>query len=210
RILATRAGVPETLRLAPHVQLTSGATGGVFDLETRIDMEPVSNAPGTKPEERLRQELEKAGPQAALVVHTSRKNRDGVLLSLPAVVAISAAGDWDVSALENAAQQMLAPGLTAASIGVGWREVKEGGYFELDGLNPIQMAIRGKVVYFSNDAPLLVSVLSAKGQPLSQPAIYAAGFSHARERENFYQFTALVDQSARAADSQPQFFSQNA
>src|SRR5262249_11482541 len=157
-----------------------------------------------------RQELERAGPQAASVVHASRKNGDGVLLSLPAVVAISAASDWDVPALQNAAQEILAPGLTAANLGIRWREVKDGGYFELDGLNPVQVAVRGKIIYFSNDAPLLISVLSTKGQPLAQPAIYAAGFSHARERENFYRFSALIDQSARAANRQPQFFSQNA
>ena len=209
KILAPRSGVPETPRLAPQVQLTSGATGAAFDLETRIDIEPASNAGGT-PAEHLRQQLEKAGPQAAMVIHASRKNADGVLLSLPAVVAISAAGDWDASVLQEAAQEMMAAGLTAANLGSRWREVKDGGYFELDGLNPVQMAIRGKVIYFSNDAPLLISVLSAKGQPVSPPAIYASGFSHAHERENFYKVSALLDQSARAADNQPQFFSQNA
>jgi hypothetical protein len=210
KILDSRFGVSETPRLAPQVQLTGGAAGAGSDLETRIDVEPASHVAGTNPAEQLQQALAKAGPQAALVVHASRKNGDGVLLSLPAVVAISGAGDWDLPALQNAAQEILAPGLTAANLGLRWREVKDGGYFELDGLNPVQMAIRGKTIYFANDAPLLLSVLSAKGQALSQPAIYAAGFSHARERENFYRLSALLDQSARAADNQPQFFSQNA
>jgi len=73
----------------------------------------------------------------------------------------------------------------------------------------VQLAIRGNTAYFSNDVALLTSVLSTKGQPSAHPVIYAAGFSHSRERQNFYKLSALIDQSARAVDKQPQFFSQN-
>ncbi|HZD93612.1 MAG TPA: hypothetical protein VE133_05115, partial [Candidatus Sulfotelmatobacter sp.] len=40
-------------------------------------------------------------------------------------------------------------------------------------------------------------------------AVYAAGFNHSRERENFYKLTTTLDQSSRATDAEPQFFSQN-
>jgi hypothetical protein len=71
------------------------------------------------------------------------------------------------------------------------------------------MAVRGKIVYFSNDVGLLTSVLQSKGQPPASPSIYAAAFKHARERENFYKLSSLLDQAARASDAAPQFFSQN-
>jgi hypothetical protein len=133
-----------------------------------------------------------------------------VLLALPAVVGIAASNDWDVISAQNAVQEMIAPGLTAARLGLQWREVKDaGGYYELDGLFPLQMAVRGKVMYLANDAGLLSSVLQTRNQLLAQPASYAAGFNHARERQKFYEFTKLVDQPPAARSAEPQFFSQN-
>jgi hypothetical protein len=208
KILSPEAGPVSTQKLAPQVQLTSGAAGSASDLETRIDVEPARTG-GADPAEALLQELEKAKPEAVLTVQSTRKNNDGVLLNIPTVVAIASTNDWDVLALQRAAQQMIAPAMTASNLGLQWQEVKDsGGYYELDGLNPVQMAVREKTVYFANDAALLGTVLQTRSQPLSQPATYAAGFSHAREHENFYKLTALLDQSARSTESEPQFFSQ--
>jgi hypothetical protein len=58
------------------------------------------------------------GPQALLVVQTTRKNADSVLMSIPTVVAVAAASDWDVSSVQKAVQDMVAPGLTAARLGL--------------------------------------------------------------------------------------------
>jgi hypothetical protein len=210
KILAPRFGAARIERLAPQVQLTSGQTGAGTDLETRIDVEPASRVTSQNAAEALQRQLEKASPQALLVLQASHKNADGVLLSLPAVVGIVASNDWDVVSVQNAVQEMIAPALTAARLGLQWREVKDaGGYYELDGLLPLQMAVRGKVMYLANDAGLLASVLQTRNQPLSQPATYAAGFSHARERQKFYEFTSLVDQPSAARGAEPQFFSQN-
>jgi hypothetical protein len=209
KILTPRFGAVRTERLAPQVQLTGGQTGAGTDLETRIDMEPASRVNTLNAAEGLQLQLEKASPQALLAVQSTRKNADGILMSIPAVVAVAAANDWDVLSLQKAVQDMVAPGLTAARLGLQWREVKDaGGYYELDGLSDVQMAVRGKLLYLANDAELLKSVLRAKKQPLSQPVSYAAGFSHSRERENFYTFFSLVDQPS-AREVEPQFFSQN-
>jgi hypothetical protein len=209
KILSPQFSSAAAEQLAPQVKLTGGETGSGSDLETRIDLEPALRSAGPNPADALLAELEKAGPRALLVVQGARGNTDGVLLSFPAVVAIAAAGEWDAATLEKAAQEIMAPAMTASNLGLAWREVKEsGGYYELDGLNPAQLAIRGKIAYFSNDAALLSSVLQAKKQPRT-PVIYAAGFSHARERQNFYKFTSLLDQGARATEAGPQFFSQN-
>ena len=208
KVLASQSSAVVKNKVAPQVQLTSGQTGAASDLETRIDLQPASR-PDVDPSGALLHQLEQSRPQALLVVQMTRKNKDGVLLNIPSVVAIAAAGDLDVSGLQKAAQEMMAPQMTAANLGLGWREVKENGYYEFDGLNPIQMAVRAKTVYFANDAALLRSVLQAKNPPLTQPAIYAAGFSHSRERQNFYHFASLLDQNARANETEPQFFSQN-
>jgi hypothetical protein len=210
KILAPRFGAARTERLAPQVQLTSGQTGAGTDLETRIDVEPASRVTGQNAAEALQRQLEKVSPQALLVLQASHKNADGVLLSLPAVVGIAASNEWDIVSMQKAVQEMIAPGLTATRLGLQWREVKDsGGYHELDGLLPLQMAVRGKVMYLANDAGLLASVLQTRNPPLSQPATYAAGFSHARERQKFYEFTSLVDQSSATRGVEPQFFSQN-
>src|SRR4029077_14166196 len=209
KVLAPHFGAAGTERLAPQVRLTSGEAGTSSDLETRIDVEPASRAAGSSAAEALLQELDKAKPQALLAVQATRKNADGVLLSIPTVVAIAGASDWDMVGLQRAAQDLIAPGMTASRLGLQWSEVKDGGYYEFDGLNPVQMAVRGRVVYFSNDVGLLISVLQTKNQTPAQPPVYAAGFSHARERENFYKLSSLLDQGARATDAEPQFFSQN-
>ena len=209
KILSPRFGAARTEQQAPQVQLTGGQTGAVTDLETRIDVEPALPA-SANPAEGLRLQLERAGPQAMMVVQASSKNGDGVFLRIPAVVAVAAASDWDATSLQKAMQDMLAPGLTASRLGLGWREVKDaGGYYELDGLSPVQMAVRGKVLFVANDAALLSSVLLTRNQPLSQSVTYSAGFSHARERQNFYKFSSLVDQRSITRDAEPQFFSQN-
>ncbi|MGZ7104445.1 MAG: hypothetical protein ACXVKC_03350 [Candidatus Angelobacter sp.] len=209
KILAPRFGAVRMEQLAPQVQVTDGQTGAGTGLETRIDVEPASrnalNASGN-----LQLQLEKAGAQALMVVQRTNTNADGVLMRIPTVVAVAAATDWDGTSVQNAVQDMLAPGLTAARLGLQWRESKEaGGYYELDGLSPLQIAVRGKILYVANDAGLLTSVLQTKNQPLSQPSIYAGGFSHNRERENFYMFTRLVDQPWASKETEPQFFSRN-
>jgi hypothetical protein len=210
KILAPHFSVAGTESLAPQVRLTSGEAGASTDLETRIDVEPASRTAGPSAAEALLQELEKAKPQALLAVQATQKNTDGVLLSIPAVVAIAGATDWDIPALQKAAQDLIAPAMTASRMGLQWHEVKDsGGYYELDGLNPVQMAVRGKIVYFSNDVGLLSAVLQTRNQPLARPPVYAARFSHARERDNFYKLSSLLDQGARATDAEPQFFSQN-
>jgi hypothetical protein len=210
KILAPRLGGARPEQSAPNVQLTGGQTGSSTDLETRIDVEPESRATTTNTAEGLQIQMEKANPQALLLVQLTRKSSDGVLMNIPAVTAIAAATDWDIVSIQKAVQDRVAPGLTAARLGLRWQEVKDaGGYYELDGLMPVQITARGKVLYVANDADLLRSVLKAKAQMVSSPASYAAGFNHSRERQNFYKFSSLVDQQSVAQEAEPPFFSRN-
>src|SRR5207253_646442 len=138
-----------------------------------------------------------------------RKNTDGVLLGIPSVVVITGASDWDFASVQKATQDVIAPGMTAAQLGLQWREVKDGGYYEFDGLSPLQIAVRGKLLFVANDAALLAAVLQTKNPAPAQPVSYSAGFSHSRERQSFYEFTALVDKNTASDGSEPQFFSRN-
>jgi hypothetical protein len=210
KILSTRFGGARTDQLAPNIQLTGGQTGASTDLETRIDVEPGSRATTSNAAEGLQIQLEKTHPQALLLVHSTRKNSDGVLINISTLTAIAAATEWDILSIQKAVQERVAPGLTAARLGVQWREVKDtGGYYEIDGLMPLQIAVRGKVLYVANDADLLRSVLQAKAQTDSKPVSYSAGFNHSGERQNFYKFSSLVDQQSVAQEAEPQFFSRN-
>ena len=210
KILAPESSTVVERKFAPQVQLTGGAAGSASDLETRIDVEPASRNAGGDPAQALAQAVERAAPKAMMVVQSTAKNADSVLLRIPSVVAIAGANEWDVPTLQRSISQLIAPALTASDLGLQWREVKDaGGYYELDGLKPVQIAVRGKIAYFANDAALLGAALQAKAQPPSGPVTYAAAFSHAKERENFYKLTSLLDQNARSTEQEPQFFSQN-
>jgi hypothetical protein len=215
KILAPHFGAAATEKLAPQVQLTSGETGSGSDLETRIDVEQTPRVTNESATAGLQKQLESASPQALLVVQGARKNKDGVLLSIPTVMVIAANANWDVTAMQKAIQDVIAPGLTASRLGLQWREVKEGGgYFELEGLYQVQMAVRGKLLYIANNADALSAVLLTKpGVAPAQPVSYAAGFSHTRERQNFYAFSSLADRSSTTAGTsgvrEPQFFSEN-
>jgi hypothetical protein len=209
KILAPHFGAAAAERIAPQAKAGSGETGAASDLETRIDVEPASRVIGQNSTDGLQKQLETANPQALLVVQATRKNTDGVLLSIPSVVVIAGAADWDFPSVQKSVQDVVAPGMTAAQLGLQWREVKDGGYYEFDGLSPLQIAVRGKLLFVANDAVLLAAVLQTKNPPPAQPVSYSAAFSHSRERQGFYEFTSLVDKNAAGDGSEPQFFSRN-
>lgn len=210
KILAPHFGAAADEKLAPQVELTSGQSGSNSDLETRIDVEPASPALKENVMQALEKQFAAANPRAMLVVHSARKNSDGVLLNTASVLAIAATADWDLPGVQRGVQDVLAPGLTAARLGTEWREVKSaGGYYELDGLASVMLARRGKVLLFANDAALLSSVLQANNSARREAVSYAAAFNHARERENFYELTSLIDRGTAAPQQEPQFFSQN-
>lgn len=210
KLIAPHFGVAAAERLAPRVQLTGGESGSASDLETRIDLAPASRTSSENSLAGLQKQFDAASPQAMLVVQATRKGRDGVLLGTSSVVVIAATTDWDFPAVQRAVQDVLAPGLTASALGVRWHDVKEpGGYSELDGLLPLQIARRGKLIFFANDAAALSAILQAKSLAPVQPVSYAAGFNHDREREDFYDLTALVGRNIEASSEQPDFFSRN-
>ncbi|MGD0697661.1 MAG: hypothetical protein ABSB82_22810 [Terriglobia bacterium] len=214
KILAPHLGASPTEKLAPQVQLTSGETGTGSDLETRIDQAPsqsVVSAEGSSP---LKDLLKNHSTQAALRVQSTDREQDGVFVRIHSAVALVGSAAWDEASVRSALVDFVRPGLTASQLGVGWQQ--KSGYQELDGLWTLLAAVRGKYLLISDDPTLMSTMLAnvnRKGDV--KPAVFIAGFSHQRERDNFVRLTALIDRpstnpgGAPAMEREPQFFSEN-
>src|SRR5258708_19586854 len=112
---------------------------------------------------------------------------------MPTVMVLCASGNWGLAGVEKAMQDVIGPGRTASSLGLQWREIRDaGGYYDLDGLYPVQIAVRGKLLYVSNQAEMLSSVLQTKPAAFpAQQVSYAAPFNHTRERPTLHLLTTV-------------------
>lgn len=218
KILAPRLGLAPAEKVAPKVALIGGEVGGASDLETRIDEAPVARIASTSPTELLQQILERAKLQAALHIESTRRSADGVFVRVQSAVVLVGSSDWDGEAVLAAFQGAIKPGLTTAELGVSWRpgSTARDSYYELDGLTPLLMVTRGHYLIISDDAETMTAVLARwNSKPNMEPAVFLAGFNHARERENFAKLTATLDRanapaaSEQEASREPQFFSEN-
>lgn len=214
-IMASSSKSPVAQRQAPQVVLTGGEVGSATDLETRLDA-PLVRADGTDSGSASpRYLLENAGAFAFLEAQGTRQNSDGVLLTTPSLLVIAASQPWDTNAVQQAIRMQLAPSLSASDLGFQWKQVNEaGGWFELDGLHPLQMAVRDKLLYLSTQPEILKAALQSRTAPRQQPNVtYIAGFNHARERDNFYKLSKMIDSTHESTSTwgtpTPKFFSRN-
>jgi hypothetical protein len=210
KILAPHLGPAAAEKLAPQVQLTSGETGASTDLETRIDQPPM-NAPVVVESVAALKNLLASNPVSALLqVQSTEQDQDGVFVRIHSAVALLGQSEWNESAVRSSLADFVRPSFTTGDLGVEWQ--KRTGYMELDGLWTLTVSVRGKYLLISDRAELLAGLLANTNQktPL-QPAIYAAGFAHHRERDNFLRLTGLLDKRAGGAGtgSSPNFFSEN-
>jgi hypothetical protein len=214
KVLTPRLGPAPPQKVAPTVTLGEGTVGSASSLETRIDVAPSQESSQGRGDEALKAMLTTAHVRAVMQAHRSEVAPDGVFVRLHSVVALSAAEDWNETMVLKTIQQTIAPGMTAGSLGAGWRK-SESGFAELDGLTPVVIAVRGKTLVAGTDAAMVKAVLAKLAQKgKSEPATYVAGFWHDAERENFYKITSLLDRASRnnytgQSNSQPEFFSQN-
>jgi hypothetical protein len=216
KVLAPRLGPTPDSRFAPNAPSVGQPTGGKTNLDVRIDVPPSTSATPSSGDSALKELVKQANVRAALQLHGSQADADGIFVRLHSTIVLRAAADWDEASVQQAIQRMIAPGLTASTLGVQWKKAGVAqAYSELDGLARIALAVRGKYLLVSNDPATLAAVLTRFSQPVSaEAAIYYAGFDHARERQNFYRLTSVIDQPSRtgAANNEPrepQFFSQN-
>jgi|SRR5579859_242699 len=211
-------------KLAPAVAVTSEGPGSASELETRIDEAPSDSnsedTTGSNAPRALTEIVRRSGPLAMLSLQSTRKDSNGTLLNISTGFVLVASADWDAQAVRSALQTAIRPGVTAATLGVGWRQAgaRSNDYFELDGLIPLTMATRGRKLFIANDAQVMLAMLQSAPVQSPGPAIYAAGFRHDREQENFAHLAHVLDHSSaawgtgssrRAPEGEPGFFSGN-
>lgn len=202
-------------RQAPNVLLTSGEVGSESDLETRIDVPASKTKDSHVVPAALKKQFDQAGATAYLEVQGTQRNSDGALLTMPHLMVFAADRPWDASGVREAVQSALGGELSVSSLGLRWHDAGEAAkYFQLDGLHPLYLAVRDKLLYVSNQAELLTAALYAPGDASqASGSTYIAGFNHARERENFYEVAWIMDRGG-APDKPylgyaPAFFSRN-
>ena len=214
KILAPHLGPAAAEKLAPQVALSNGEIGSGSDLETRIDQvtvpQPVLSDGGAP----LKELLQKNRLRALLQVQATERDKEGVFVRLHSGIALLGESDWNETAVRSALIEFVRPGLTAGQLGVEWQQ--RPGSQQLNGLWELDTAVRGKYLFISDHSGLLNQLLGNMNQKAAlKPALFAAGFDHGRERENFGRLTGLLDRSGNEAGvSQgrghtPEFFAGN-
>jgi hypothetical protein len=218
KLLAPHLGSLPLSQSAPQVQLTSGEQGGGSDLETRID-QVSAERPAAQSASALQELLRKTLILASLQIQSTEvpstpRDNSGVFVRVHSAVVLVAASDWREADVQSALTDFVRPDLTAGQLGVGWQQ--KTGYAELDGLWPLSVSVRGKYLLISDQLALIQSMLSNfSRKPDHKPAQLLASFNHARERDDFLRFAALVDRpnvgvrNSVGNERQPQFFSGN-
>lgn len=214
KILAPHLGPAAAEQLAPQVQLTNGETGNGSDLETRIDQAPVQHTVSGDLSAPLKDLFKKNHVRAVLQLQSTERDKDGVFVRLHSTVALVGDSDWNEAAVRSSLAEFVRPGLTAGQLGVDWQN--RSGSQELNGLWSLVMAVRGKYLFISDATALLDGMIANMKEKVAlKPALFAAGFDHTRERDNFIRLTSLLDRSGgerRAfswAGHIPEFFSEN-
>ena len=211
KLLAPHPGPGVASQTAPQVQLSSGQTGGSGDMETRIDQAPFDTGSLSATPGALKSLLAKNPVEASLSFESTDTEKDGVFVRLHTAVILLGSADWDDAAVRAAIAEFVRPMYTAGGLGAAWRQ--QSGYQELDGLWPLAVAVRGKYLILSDDARWIREIGPRTGQSADvQPALWIAGFNHARERQPFLRLVHLLDIQAvsqTGAGRQPEFFSEN-
>ena len=116
-------------------------------------------------------------------------------------------------AARDAIRAAIEPVWTKARLGMQWNEVRAGAqtFSQLEGLDPIAVAERGRLLFVANDSALLASVLDGVPRPSTAlRGAYAGGFRHALERDRFASIMRFIDHaSPRGEGREPMFFSEN-
>ncbi len=211
KVLAPHSGVAPAKQFAPEVQLTTGEQGSSSDLETRIDTAPAAN-PGTRTTSALQKLLDETSLLASLQIQSTQRDNAQVFVRIHSAVALEATSNWNAGEVKSAITEFIRPALTASVLGAGW--LQKSGYEQLDGLWPLAISVRGRLLVVSDDPTLMESVLMNVARKSDRkPADLIAGFRHDRERENFGRLTGFIDRpNARIGNGQvgrrePQFFS---
>lgn len=214
KILAPHLGPAAAEKLAPQVALNNGETGSGSDLETRIDQVTVPQSVLSDSGASLKELFQKNRVRALLQVQATERDKEGVFVRPHSGIALFGESDWNETAVRSSLIDFVRPGLTAGQLGVDWQA--RPGSQQLNGLWELDTAVRGKYLFVADHSGLLNQLLGNMNQKAAlKPALFAAGFDHGRERENFSRLTELLDRSGNDAGDPagrghtPEFFSEN-
>ncbi|HXE89454.1 MAG TPA: hypothetical protein VNK82_00670 [Terriglobales bacterium] len=218
KVLAPRTGSGPASKEAPAVTLGEGVSGSESDLETRIDEAPPATAGGAFSPQALRRMLDSVQLRALLSVQSSVVEKDSGFVGNRSVIVLLGESEWKAEAARDALRETVEGLWTTSHLGAAWVERRDGGesYHALDGLTRLAVAASGRLLLVSDSPEMLVSVLR-RASTASAPtdAVYAAGFRHGRENENFARMMRWMDYPAIHAESgdaesrPPRFFSEN-
>lgn len=220
KLLAPQARAQVNQRYAPEANSTGEAAGTEADLETRIDEPPLpTDSAGKLEMAPLQNLLERAQPLALLQLQSTVQMKNG-FIGTPSLLAIAASSDWDRNAIHQALTAAVETLWTTSSLGGQWTSGAAGSHTvdRLDGLFPLMTAVRGRVLFISNDADLLTAALDAPAAPVAASQLtYTAVFRHGRERGTFVHLMNALDFARPSPESQnkvegsrePAFFSGN-
>lgn len=201
KILAPQTSAGPAGNFAPGVNLTGGEVGNSSDLETHIDQPPVVPVVAEDGAAALRKAIEAASVQGMLVVESTHADADTSFISIRTGVALVAASDWDTSSIYAGLASAVSRANTTQQLGATWRSVGKApnNYIELDGLLPLHVAIRGKILIASNSADIVTAILPRLSSRASSPPVtFAAGFRHAAEQQNFIHLSSDLDRTPPA------------
>jgi hypothetical protein len=214
KILAPHLGPAAAEKLAPQVALSNGESGSGSDLETRIDQVTAPQSVLSDSGAPLKELFQRNRVRALMQVQASERDKDGVFVRLQSGIALLGESDWNEAAVRSSLIEFVQPGLTAGQLGVEWQQ--RPGLQQLNGLWELDTAVRGKYLFVSDHSDLLNQLLGNMNQETAlKPALFAAGFDHRRERENFRRLTGLLDRSgndagiSQGSGHTPEFFSEN-
>lgn len=220
KVLSPAVGPGVASTIAPNVVLSEGQTGSEQDLETRIDIPPLTGAEGRFEPTALKKLLAEAKLVGALQLESARETPGGVFVGTQSAIVLEAAADWNAEAARAALLSSVGGLWTTSGLGAQWVERATGdtAHSELDGLTPLAMAVRGKLLIVGSSNAPVVGVLELLARaPGNDGGVYAAGFRHTTERAALVKMTRLIETPLAQqfggdqgpAGREPWFFSEN-
>ena len=219
KILAPRAGAMPAGKLAPSDTGVGGPMGSEADLETKIDEQPFNGSTAVVQSEPICVLLVQTQVEAALTIQSSKPQPDGIFIGTESALALLGKNAWDANSARAALLAAVDGLWSSGKSGLDWttKQSNNRPYFAMGGLNPVVMAIDGRVLLLATSESLLTSMLSRLNVPaanMESRTVFSAQFRHGAERANFVRMMTLIDRAAPAQEGppdgrEPEYFSEN-
>jgi hypothetical protein len=209
RLLRPGTTVASRTETAPGVLGGPAVEGSESDLETTLDSPAAESSQAAYRAEPVEKMLAGNRPQAMLIMHHVRTQPDQVFVNHDATVALQSGSAWNAAAVRDSLTQAVEGMLSISRHGLQWREQQ--GVWEVDGLLPLAIQVRGNVLLIANRADA-IRRLADGGVPAqaAAPVSYYAGYRVAPEISNFERMMRLIEFPAMSAGSnEPPLFSEN-